>query len=1494
MVGQNESKELRLARYLREFVGLRTTTIRDVSKYDTVLWLADVPQEPECKSPVWSHDWTAGESWLEVHKQTLLKMPPPPEIVKPWADEAELSKAGEEMPPLNLVAFFADEDAEVEPDEEPPLVQRHLDDHPEAVAAYERFRPTWQAWSTEYRRRQRIQHVYATLFRLHTQLRKQGEIVEVILGIGLLEWRIPIKGRTVSTCRHVLSARVDLKFDPQSGIIRVECASSGADLQIEDDMLEAELRPDRAQTTHVEDQLREIGDEIWDRELLDTALKSWVGSLHADAEWSASLSPVRANDSKPRLTFAPAIVLRKRGQRGMIRIYDSLIDRLNKGNETPPAGWKGLVDDHDDRDDIGPGQIDGPKNTRRIEPPEETWFPLPTNREQRRIVDALRKRRGVLVQGPPGTGKSHTIANLVCHLLATDKRLLITAETGRALQVVKDKLPEEIRPLCVCLLGQGGDSFAELNASVQAITNRHSSWRPGAYDDRVVEIDQELDAARRALAEIDTELGSLRENETITHSLLNGLYKGSASQIAERVSDEREQYGWLCVPLSSHEEPPLRNEELLEWLRIRRTYDAQAIAEAELRTVESGELPDPSDFAAAVQTERAALDAFDQVAELKSNSAYDAINRLDANTRASLRTELGELEDLRQRMERTAESWAADVVSDILSDRRAAWAAMFDRSQRLASSIARDVNAIHNSVLWIADGIDPRKVWSDISIVQRHFSMGGGWKTFGIFTPNAVKAQIYLTKDVRIDGQGLLDMDRLNAARAHLDMRFDIAELEHVWADIGGLPHRADPEVLIAEISEHIERLGLAIQYGDRCRDCSTRMATSDRMMPAANWLEGAAAEYIQLLDASAIADRLSNCQEQVENSLTLLNSVAVLHDCHPIVATLQSAVTDRNPTVYSEAYSRTREIEEARVDQGVAEGIESSIYEFNSELAACVLDSLVSEEWDARFSDFKAAWRWASVEKWLRKRSDYEYQATIWMKRNDTTEKIGRLLAESASLRAWTHFFNRLSPREAAALKSWREAVKAMGKGTGRSAKIERLRREAREYMDQCRKAIPVWIMPRYLVAEMAEPAPGLYDTVIVDEASQLGVESLFLFFVAKKMVVVGDDQQISPYGVGIPDEAIAALQAHFLDGIPHRHALSPQSSLYGNAKIRFGENIVLREHFRCMPEIIQFSNDLCYASNGTPLDPLRAYPADRLQPIVVRHVAAGYRTGGTSNAINEPEADAIIAQIMACLEDPRYAAARDGNVRTMGVISLQGEAQAKLIERKLLEHIEPEVIDERRLICGDAYAFQGDERHTIFLSMVAAPNERIGTLANDSARQRFNVAASRAQDQLWLFHTPTLDDLSARCMRYRLLSYMLSPEREITSADNQKFDSRFERDVFDILSARGYHVRTQVCVGDPTNHRYRIDLVVEGMQGRLAVECDGDEWHGPERYEQDMARQRDLERAGWQFIRIRGGDFYRNREQAMGIVWEELERLGIKPGGIDESAAPPPAPAR
>ena len=74
-----------------------------------------------------------------------------------------------------------------------------------------------------------------------------------------------------------------------------------------------------------------------------------------------------------------------------------------------------------------------------------------------------------------------------------------------------------------------------------------------------------------------------------------------------------------------------------------------------------------------------------------------------------------------------------------------------------------------------------------------------------------------------------------------------------------------------------------------------------------------------------------------------------------------------------------------------------------------------------------------------------------------------------------------------------------------------------------------------------------------------------------------------------------------------------------------------------------------------------------------------------------------------------------------------------------------------ERQIVCGDAYAFQGDERDVMFLSMVIATNAGFAALTKDSDRQRFNVATSRARDQVFLFHSVRLDYIrNEECVRY------------------------------------------------------------------------------------------------------------------------------------------------
>ena len=113
--------------------------------------------------------------------------------------------------------------------------------------------------------------------------------------------------------------------------------------------------------------------------------------------------------------------------------------------------------------------------------------------------------------------------------------------------------------------------------------------------------------------------------------------------------------------------------------------------------------------------------------------------------------------------------------------------------------------------------------------------------------------------------------------------------------------------------------------------------------------------------------------------------------------------------------------------------------------------------------------------------------------------------------------------------------------------------------------------------------------------------------------------------------------------------------------------------------------------------------------------------------------------------------------------------------------------------------------------------------------------------------------------------------------------FDSWFEVDVALELLRKDFTVLAQYEVAGK-----RIDLVVEGGEARLAIECDGDNWHGADRYEADMERQRQLERCGWEFFRVRESAFYSNKENALAGLWQALEERDIFPGSRSGNEPP------
>ncbi len=231
-----------------------------------------------------------------------------------------------------------------------------------------------------------------------------------------------------------------------------------------------------------------------------------------------------------------------------------------------------------------------------------------------------------------------------------------------------------------------------------------------------------------------------------------------------------------------------------------------------------------------------------------------------------------------------------------------------------------------------------------------------------------------------------------------------------------------------------------------------------------------------------------------------------------------------------------------------------------------------------------------------------------------------------------------------------------------------------------------------------------------------------------------------------------------------------------------------------------------------------------------------------------------------------------------SFGVVSLVGDEQALEIDNLLRKHISPDLCEQHRLLCGNAAQFQGDERDVVFISLVdTAQRGPLSLRDQELFKQRFNVAASRARDQMWVVHSLSpQNDLKADDLRRQLIEHAQDPSNLMRALEEKenRAQSPFEREVMKRLQAAGYRVQPQWRVG-----AFRIDLVVEGDRRRMAIECDGDRYHPLEKLPEDMERQAVLERMGWIFARIRGTEFLRNPDRAMKPVFEKLEALEIFP---------------
>lgn len=1430
-VGSTRERAIRLVDFLHGVRALGEPPIRDIATYsDKRWWEYDLPEH---QAVLVGPGATGDGSWLRVVKTELEPVPQPPELCRPWVlpaatpmsmqspelDEARLSEVVEEQDAQLIRAFFATW-----------------------------VRETWTRWCERTSTALAARRLYEDLFDLRNRLKRDEAIVELVWGHGILTWSVARE----RVCCPITTTALQVAFNPATGALSIEPAG---ETRMELDMLGGLGLGGYDALVARRERFRAEPADMWEPIEAREVYEHFLGPLGLDTRITDA--PVAVAAETPVIVATSALFVRKR--KTMYQRYFELLRERLLSDAAPPPPVAAVVAD-EPTTMLLPG--DGERAATWAPVGERLLMPLPTNDEQERIARQLAVNRGVTVQGPPGTGKTHTIANLICHLIAHGKRVLVTSHKEQPLTVLRDKLPEDLRPLCVSVLGASSGSLGQLEHSVQQIYTRGVALDRDRARSRMQELDNDLDSAHRKLAELRSRIRTIVENESKTYTL--GTRTLTAAELARWLAEHESELGFIPDRIAEGVECPLDPDALTQLYRLSAVLDPEDAAESQKT------LPDPESLPTGAQI----VDAYAQRREIRDRLAavdiayWEGIDALGRDGLASLVAGLREATD---RLGGLEAEWLIRLRNEICRNpvQAGVW---FDHAKLLREGI--------NEILtWRAElgghtvrlpfeGMPTKDQISQLEILRDRYAAGKGVSRLRHRDLLQVRESSTVDEEPPRSAE---DVDLLLVSARMARRRFEIVQRwNSETARLGGPIIPTDLAYPEDELDVQVSTIDGAILWeNQRWAQLSERITEAGltvEQRPTSQYLR----QLAEIVDVATDRFVEQDLEAWLAQVCGYLDDQAARPDASRLWSQLIKAIASHDGARWDAALGEARQLVRMRSSADRRRDLLHRLSTVTPAWCTAIESSRATE--CGPLERVPEAWNWRQADTWLSDLIASDDPSELQRRTEEQQRRVQTVTVELANESAWLALAESLTDKQRQALTSWTDALRRIGKGTGKYA--PRWRAVAQAAMRDAVDAVPVWIMPTYRAVESIDPlhtAP--FDVVITDESSQCDLFSLAVLGIAEKAVVVGDDKQISPQAVGSDQSRVHDLINEHISDIPGAQLFNLQESLYNIAKRTFPGVIMLREHFRCVPEIIQFSNDLCY---GGDILPLREVGTPLPQgPIVTRRLNDGFRDG----QVNRPEAEAIVEAIVECCGDDRYRGL------TMGVISLLGQEQAQLIDSMLVTALGEREIEARDLRCGDAYNFQGDERNIMFLSLVTARDEKHrAAFTKESDRQRINVAASRARDQMWVFHSVDPDELHLDDVRARLLRYCLDPARmsEDFRTLAERCESDFERDVLRELTSRGYAMRVQHRVG-----QFRIDMVVEGINDRLAVECDGDSFHGPDRWEADRQRQAILERLGWKFSRIRASAYYRDAVRALAPVLERLESLGVYPSAIRGDAA-------
>jgi transcription elongation GreA/GreB family factor/very-short-patch-repair endonuclease len=1510
---EHQSSEVRqrlreLVEYVEELVRQAEKPVFALSEYNNVLYY-----ESALKGQVGVHhdlDDEDGPIWLKIDRLKRIDPPAVPESIREWlavsrdpSREPVLDTARvqtmpkEEADKLVAGGFVANDDIQ------PTLKTGQPKGHADVIMRIERFTDVkamadhyiagaWQEWAETEKPRRRAIAIYDAFFSLQQAIQSDPEHpIEVVWGIGVSRWKI--KGIEID--HPLIEQLVELDIDSKDGAIRIrprpvepqlalrpffELDNDGAPqvrefgkkflAQAEDDREISPFRPDtfapvlRDAATQLDTRGVYYPDQV--RDITDRTMPTVSENLTVSDTW--------------------AIYARQRSNNVLLGDLDRLKAAVEEAEELPRASTRLVTEPSNERPspmggiDIGGRGAAGTGSgytTGGAEPeePGDYYFPKPFNDEQIAIIKRLEVADGMVVQGPPGTGKTHTIANIICHCLATGKRVLVSSKAAEPLVEVRNHIPEGIRDLVISLLSTEREGLKQLEQAVRVLSNTAVEKEANQLRREIVAGQHRVVELREKIEKINQELRMWAEKHLTKVSLADGKIEGAltAAELAEYLVREQDEHTWLTdeLDLEAKHEPRFTDEDIAAVRTARKVLGADL-------TYLGRVLPSLSDL-----LDSASLAGLHQdlvgAANLEQKIANESfpvlsITERDAATRAE--TLLTIIEHVVEFFDATTDKlWLVRIFelwrrNGLDSD----GTRLFNELIPIMSGIADRRQDILRNAVRIPDGADRHP---DVSQAVKRAA--GGKRPFGTIPFGKTEARALL-QQITVQGRRPESTEDWQKVVAYLAWRDEILEFTGKWTAIR-------EEFDLPPLENERERTGkwIADTVGFLSKAYRILADHEPRILSELKALfpHGVDARAVAGSKASAVA-----VTEAIKLNLSktrLAASRAIRADLINRLAISSGAVAERmktfiennlgNPDLDAQQIgdrwetlcrelTRVHKLRPHMEQVGrVADLIEQSggtkwAQDLRTQASGDTDDSLVPGGW-------RESWKWSRISGYLRRIDGRDRIRELSRLRLEYEDDCRKTFSEVVKLRTYLGLKRNLTDRVQAALVMFTHALSSLGTGKGKRA--ARFRGDARRAMESCYSAVPCWIMPTWRISEHLPAEIGSFDLVIVDEASQSSIEALPALLRGKQLLIVGDDRQVSPTAAFVEERRILQLRHNYLKEQPFAQLLLPGCSLYALANAVFpGTRIMLREHFRCVEPIIRFS----FQFYPEPIIPLRIpEPSKRLDPPLIDvHLPHGRKD---RRKINRVEAEAIADEVETIVKHPSFAQ------RTIGVVSLIGGQQAHFIQQLLLERIGEEAFHRHNIACGDSATFQGKERDIMFVSMVSSPGD--GALTSQVFQQRFNVALSRARDRMYLFRSVAEENLrNPQDLRLKVIHHFKHPMPETEQVVGDLIDrceSGFERDVFTRLAGLGYCVTPQVGIGS-----WRIDLVIEGENDRrLAVELDGDKWHPPEKWLEDMLRQRAMERMGWRFWRCWASSFLRDPGGCMADLVSTLTAMRIEP---------------